>query len=88
MEFTWPGPVVGLTMCIIIMKNLITIHQLELMVKFAAYVPELVASSIETVYFYNPNMAFKQCAGRLTSAIRIFSHIKVTNGIINTLFVH
>lgn len=51
--------------------------QLELMVKFAAYVPELVASSIETVYFYNPNMAFKQCAHRLSSTIRIFSHIKV-----------
>ena len=48
------------------------------MVKFAAYVPELVASSIETVYFYNPNMAFKQCAHRLSSTIRIFSHIKVT----------
>lgn len=47
------------------------------MVKFAAYVPELVASSIEAVYFYNPNMAFKQCAHRLSSTIRIFSHIKV-----------
>ena len=47
------------------------------MVKFAAYVPELAASSIETIYFYNANMAFKQCAGKLASTIRIFSHIKV-----------
>ena len=51
--------------------------QLELLVKFAAYVPELVASSIETVYFYNPNMAFRQCALKQASTIRIFSHIKV-----------
>ena len=52
--------------------------QLELMVKFAAYVPECVASSIEAVYFFNPNLAFKQSAAKLASTMRIFSHIKVS----------
>lgn len=51
--------------------------QLELLVKFAAYVPELVMSQIEAVYLYNANLAFRQYAYKLSAAIRIFSHIKV-----------
>jgi len=46
-------------------------------VKFAAYVPELSMCSIEAVYFYGANLVFKQSAGKLASATRIFSHIKV-----------
>lgn len=49
---------------------------LELLVKFAAYVPELVPSHIEVLYFYNCSSAFRQYAAKLASAIRIFSHIK------------
>ena len=51
--------------------------QLELLVKFAAYVPELAMSQIEAVYFYSANLAFKQYATKLANSIRIFSHIKV-----------
>ena len=51
--------------------------QLELLVKFAAYIPELVMSQIEAVYIYNANLAFRNYAHKLSSAIRIFSHIKV-----------
>lgn len=53
------------------------ILQLELLVKFAAYIPELVMNQIETLYIYNANLAFRQYAYKLSSAIRIFSHIKV-----------
>jgi neurofibromin 1 len=49
---------------------------LELLVKFAAYIPELVMSRIEAVYVYNTNLAFRNYAHKLSSAIRIFSHIK------------
>ena len=52
--------------------------QLELLVKFAAYVPELFMCQIEAVYIYNVNMAFRQYAFKLSSAVRIFSHIKVS----------
>ena len=45
--------------------------------KFAAYVPELVMSEIEQLYFFNTNLAFRQYASKLATAIRIFSHIKV-----------
>ena len=45
--------------------------------KFAAYVPELVMSQIELIYFFNTNLAFRQYASKLATAIRIFSHIKV-----------
>ena len=54
-----------------------TYVQLELLVKFAAYVPELVMCQIEAVYIYNANMAFRHYAYKLSSAVRIFSHIKV-----------
>lgn len=47
--------------------------------KFAAYVPELVMSQIEAVYLYNANLAFRHYANKLSAAIRIFSHIKVTS---------
>ena len=47
--------------------------------KFAAYVPELVMSQIELIYFFNTNLAFRQYASKLATAIRIFSHIKVTS---------
>lgn len=49
---------------------------LELLIKFAAYVPELITNQIYAVYFYNMNMAFKTYAMKLSSAVRIFSHIK------------
>ncbi len=51
--------------------------QLELLVKFAAYVPELTMCSIDAVYFYGANLVFKQSATKLASVTRIFSHIKV-----------
>ncbi len=51
--------------------------QLELLIKFAAYVPELLMNQIETVYLYNMNMAFRNYATKLSSSIRIFAHIKV-----------
>ena len=57
--------------------------QLELLVKFAAYVPELVMCQIEAVYIYNANMAFRQYAFKLSSAVRIFSHIKVYTWYVN-----
>ena len=53
--------------------------------KFAAYVPELVMSQIEAVYIYNANLTFRNYAYKLSSAIRIFSHIKVQ---ILTLHMH
>lgn len=51
--------------------------QLELLIKFAAYIPEIMMNQIEAIYFYNPNVAFKVYATKLSSSIRIFSHIKV-----------
>lgn len=51
--------------------------QLELLIKFAAYIPEIVMNQIEAIYYYNPNVAFKAYATKLSSSIRIFSHIKV-----------
>ena len=59
-------------------------HQLELLVKFAAYVPELVMSEIEQLYFFNTNLAFRQYASKLATAIRIFSHIKVHHNFVST----
>ena len=52
---------------------------MELLIKFAAYVPELLMSQIEVIYLYNMNMAFKNYATKLSSSIRIFAHIKVLN---------
>ena len=51
--------------------------QLELLVKFAAYVPELIMSQIEVLYFYNTNFAFKQSANKFENMSKVFSHIKV-----------
>ena len=62
--------------------------QLELLVKFAAYVPELVMSQIGSVYFYSVNTAFKLYANKLATAIRIFSHIKVWYSICDGQRVH
>jgi neurofibromin 1 len=49
---------------------------LELLIKFAAYIPELLMNQIDAVYFYNPNMSFKDYATNLSSSFGIFSHIK------------
>ena len=40
---------------------------------------------IECVYVYHPNLAFRSYANKLSSAVRIFSHIKVSllNKLIN-----
>ena len=45
--------------------------------KFAAYVPELLMSQIEVLYFYNTNFAFKQSANKFENMSKVFSHIKV-----------
>ena len=52
--------------------------QLELLVKFAAYVPELYMCNIDVLYFYNANLAFKQLAVRFENMSKVFSHIKVS----------
>ena len=52
--------------------------------KFAAYVPELVMSEIEQLYFFNTNMAFRQYASKLATAVRIFSHIKVHHDFVSS----
>ena len=72
-------------------QECISVLQLELLVKFAAYVPELVMSQIDAVYFYNASVAFKQYSTKLATAIRIFSHIKVCdyfNYIIASIHMH
>ena len=51
--------------------------QLELLIKFAAYIPELLMNQIESVYLYNMNIAFRNYAAKLSTSIRIFAHIKV-----------
>lgn len=53
------------------------LFQLELLVKFAAYVPEMHMSQIEVLYFYNTNLAFKQSANKFENMSKVFSHIKV-----------
>ena len=45
--------------------------------KFAAYIPELVMCQIEAIYIYNTNLSFRTYAYKLSTAVRIFSHIKV-----------
>ena len=55
----------------------VVVFQLELLIKFAAYVPELLMNQIEAVYLYNVNLAFRTYAQKLSSSIRIFAHIKV-----------
>lgn len=50
---------------------------MELLVKFAAYVPEMYMSQIEVLYFYNTNWAFKQSAAKFEHMSKVFSHIKV-----------
>ena len=49
-----------------------------------AYVPELVMSEIEQLYFFNTNLAFRHYASKLATAIRIFSHIKVHHMFVTT----
>ncbi len=58
------------------------VTQLELMVKFAAYVPELYMCQIDTLYFYNTNLAFKQCANKFANMSKVFSHIKVYRSVV------
>jgi hypothetical protein len=50
---------------------------LELLVKFAAYVPEMHMCQIEALYFFNTNIAFKQTAYKFENMSKVFSHIKV-----------
>ena len=46
--------------------------------KFAAYVPEMHMCQIETLYFFNTNLAFKQSANKFENMSKVFSHIKVS----------
>ncbi len=56
-----------------------------MLVKFAAYVPELHMSRIDFLYFYNANMAFKQSANKFENMSKVFSHIKVRGGTLSVL---
>ena len=49
--------------------------QLDTMVQFAVFVPELAMSQLEVVYLFNCNAHFRSFANKLP--YRIFSHIKV-----------
>ena len=49
--------------------------QLDTMVQFAVFVPELAMSQLDVIYLFNCNMRFRTFASKLP--YRIFSHIKV-----------